>query len=375
MSAAAPGKTLLPRRTVLASAFGAATVIVLTATGCGGIAAGAGTAGNTAGEEVKTVRYQGSPNNVSLPELAQDLGFLGDVTLEWVSNTTSGPQSIQSVATSQTDIGSAFTGAVIKLIEAGAPVQAVISSYGEDDKTFTGYYVLEGSPIRTARDLIGKKIAVNTLGAHHEAVISTFLKNSGLSPEEIKQVQLVVVPPNETEQALRKKQVDAGTLGGVLQDRALAEGGVRALFTDVGVIGGPFDAGQYVIRKDFLAANPETSRKLVTGIAKAIEWERSTPREEVIAKFEEIIAKRGRNESSEALKYWKSVGIASPGGRIKDTDFTRWSEYLTSAGIIDGALDLPKLYTNEFNGLATGTETASGTANPGTSTSNTKGQP
>jgi ABC-type nitrate/sulfonate/bicarbonate transport system substrate-binding protein len=375
MSAAAPGKIVLPRRTVMASALGAASFIVLTATGCGGSAAGASTAGKPAGDEVKTVRYQGSPNNVSLPELAQDLGFLEDITLEWISNTTSGPQSIQSVATSQTDIGGAFTGAVIKLIEAGAPVQAVINYYGEDDKTFTGYYVLEGSPISTARDLIGKKVAVNTLGAHHEAVISTFLKNSGLSPEEIKQVQLVVVPPNETEQALRKKQVDAGTLGGVLQDRALAEGGIRALFTDVGVIGGPFDAGQYVLRKDFLAANPETSRKLVTGIAKAIEWERTTPRETVIAKFEEIIAKRGRNESSEALKYWKSVGVASPGGRIQDKDFTLWSDYLTSAGIIDGALDLPKLYTNEFNGLAAGTGAAAGSASSGATTSNTKGQP
>ncbi len=374
MSAATPGKIVLPRRTVMASAFGAAAAIVLTATGCGGIATGASTAGKPAGEEVKTVRYQGSPNNVSLPELAQDLGFLEDVTLEWVSNTTSGPQSIQSVATSQTDIGGAFTGAVIKLIEAGAPVQAVINYYGEDDKTFTGYYVLEGSPISTARDLIGKKIAVNTLGAHHEAVISTFLKNSGLSPEEIKQVQLVVVPPNETEQALRKKQVDAGTLGGVLQDRALAEGGVRALFTDVGVIGGPFDAGQYVLRKDFLAANPETSRKLVTGIAKAIEWERTTPREEVIAKFEEIIAKRGRNESSEALKYWKSVGVASPGGRIQDKDFTRGA----TTSPRPGSSTAPWTCPSSTRTSSTAWQPAPvrlPAASSGATTSNTKGQP
>jgi ABC-type nitrate/sulfonate/bicarbonate transport system substrate-binding protein len=143
-----------------------------------------------------------------------------------------------------------------------------------------------------------------------------------------------------------------GTLGGVLQDRALAEGGVRALFTDIGVLGGPFDAGQYVLRKDFLAQNPETSRTVVTGIAKAIEWERATPREQVIAKFEEILVRRGRNESPEALRYWKSVGVASTGGRIQDNDFTRWTGYLKSAGIITGDLDTNKLYTNKFNGLA-----------------------
>ena len=82
-------------------------------------------------------------------------------------------------------------------------------------------------------------------------------------------------------------------------------------------------------------------------------WERITPREQVIAKFEEIIAKRGRNESAEALKYWKSVGVASPGGRIQDQDFTRWADYLKSAGIITGDLDTNKLYTNEFNLLGT----------------------
>lgn len=341
------------RAAAVATAVAAATAVSLVMSGCGGPATAQEGGGSSPGaSEVKTVRYQGSPNNVSLLELAEDLGYLGDVKLEWVSNTTSGPQSIQSVATNQTDIGGAFTGAVIKLIEAGAPVQAVINYYGEDAQTFTGYYVEEGSPIRTARDLIGKKVAVNTLGAHHEAVITTHLKNSGLTPDEIKQVQLVVVPPNETEVALRKKQVDVGTLGGVLQDRALAEGGIRALFTDIGVLGGPFDAGQYVLRKDFIAQNPETSRTVVTGVAKAIEWERTTAREEVIAKFEEILAKRGRNESPEALKYWKSVGVASTGGRIQDNDFTRWAGYLKSAGIITGDLDTNKLYTNRFNGLA-----------------------
>ncbi|NUS34868.1 MAG: ABC transporter substrate-binding protein, partial [Pseudarthrobacter sp.] len=65
----------------------------------------------------------------------------------------------------------------------------------------------------------------------------------------------------------------------------------------------------------------------------------------------DIITKRGRNESTETLKYWKSVGVASPGGRIQDTDFTRWTEYLKYAGIISGGLDTGKLYTNEFNKL------------------------
>jgi ABC-type nitrate/sulfonate/bicarbonate transport system substrate-binding protein len=324
-----------------------AVVLSLTMTACGG-AAGAGAGQDSAGE-VKELRYQGSANAVTLPELAEDLGYLGDVKLKWVGNTISGPQDIQSAATGQTDFGGAFAGAVVKLVEAGAPVKAVINYYGADDKTFNGYYVKQDSPIRTARDFIGKKVAVNTLGAHHDAVINAYLRKNGLTEEEIKQVQLVVVPPNDTEEAIRRGQVDIGTLGGVLQDKAIAAGGLRSVFSDYELFG-TFAGGPYVLREDFIAKNPNTTRTFTTGVAKAIEWERNTPREEVVARLTKILNERGRNENPAALQYWKSVGVPAK-GEIKDEDFTRWEKWLKDTGIINDALDPKKLYTNEFNGL------------------------
>ena len=81
-----------------------------------------------AGGETKTLRYQGWAGDVSLPELAADLGYLGDVKLEWVGNTISGPQDIQSAATGQVDFGGAFNGAVVKLKAAGAPIRSVIGA-------------------------------------------------------------------------------------------------------------------------------------------------------------------------------------------------------------------------------------------------------
>src|SRR5947209_11335088 len=105
------------------------------------------------------LRYQGWTDQVTLPELAQDLGyFAGKVKLKWVGNTISGPQDVQSAATGQTDFGGAFAGAVAKLADAGAPIKAVLNYYGSDARTFTGFYVPEKSSIRTAADLIGKKI-------------------------------------------------------------------------------------------------------------------------------------------------------------------------------------------------------------------------
>ncbi|WP_271596868.1 ABC transporter substrate-binding protein [Bradyrhizobium sp. CCBAU 45384] len=76
-----------------------------------------------------------------------------------------------------------------------APIKAVVGYYGSDANTYQGYYVRDNSPIKTARDLIGKKVAVNTLGAHPEFVLREYLARNGLSASEAKQVTLFAVPP------------------------------------------------------------------------------------------------------------------------------------------------------------------------------------
>lgn len=288
------------------------------------------------------------------PELAQDLGYLGPVTLTWVGDTISGPQDIQSAATGQTDFGGAFNGAVVKLVQAGAPITAVIGYYGVDRLTYNGYYVLDGSPIKAPRDLIGKKVAMNTLGAHDEAVLDIYLERNGLSRAEIKKVEPLVVPPITTEQTLRHKQVDVAVLGGIFRDKAAAAGGVHPLFTDHDLLG-DFTAGTYVFRKDFIAKNPDTVRAFTSGVARAIEWSRRTPRAQVLQRFTKIIKARGRNENTGALAYWKSYGVGDRGGVIQDKEITTWIAWLEQAGQIPrGAVKASSIYTNRFNSYATG---------------------
>lgn len=295
------------------------------------------------------IRYQGWAGQVTFPELADDLGYLAPLKLKWVGNTISGPQDIQTVVTGDTDIGGAFYGAVIKLIAAKAPIKAVIGYYGSDDNTWQGYFVREDSPIRNARDLIGKKVSVNTLGAHLEFVLREYLTRGGLTPEEIRQVTLVVVPPVTGEQALRQGQVEVTTLAGVLRDKALERGGIRKLFSDKDLFGN-FTGGPYVLREKFIRDNPNASRKLVEGIAKAIEWARTTPPDEVRTRFEKIIAERRRSEDASAIKYWRSTGVAGQGGVITDNELQVWIDWLVKDGALKpGQLKASNLYTNDLN--------------------------
>ncbi|WP_067814143.1 ABC transporter substrate-binding protein [Nocardia inohanensis] len=324
------------------SAVVAATVSMLL-TACGG-----GDLKESGG--VPVLRYQGWASQVTIPELAEDLGFFdGKVKLDWQGNTISGPQDIQSAATGQVDFGGAFGGAVAKLAQAGAPITAVINYYGSDEKTFTGFYVPEDSPIRTPKDLVGKKIGVNTLGGQSEADVHTALKKNGLDEQQIKQVQLVVLPPPNTEDAVRRGQVDVAALSGQFQQRALANGGLRPVFTDFEQFG-PFNGGQYIFRNDFLAKNAAVVEAFVNGVAKAIEWQKTTPRDQVVAKFTEIIEKRKRaGEDASSVKFWQSVGVPAKNGVITDADFQRWEPWLRDTGAITGTLDVSKLYTNKYN--------------------------
>lgn len=299
--------------------------------------------------EISALRYQGWASRVTFPELAADLGYLAPITLKWVGNTISGPQDIQAAVTGDTDFGGAFHSVIERLVAAGAPIKAIIGTSGTDKDTWPGLYVLSGGAIKGPRDLLGKKIAVNTLGAHDEFMIDVYLQRHGLSPAEIKQVTLVPMPPASAEHVLRLKQVDAAILSDVYRDKAMAVGGLDLLLTDYELFGA-LTTGSYVLTERFIAANPNTTRKFVEASARAIEWARTRPRAAVIARFQDIIKKRGRDEDGSVVTYWKSTGLAERGGLLEDRSFSLYIDWFRDNGdAAVGQLQPKDLYTNEFN--------------------------
>jgi ABC-type nitrate/sulfonate/bicarbonate transport system substrate-binding protein len=304
--------------------------------------------------EVSVLRYQGWASRVTFPELAADLGYLAPISLKWVGNTISGPQDIQAAVTGDTDFGGAFNSAIERLVAAGAPIKAVIGNSGTDKDTWPGLYALSGGAIKGPHDLIGKKIAVNTLGAHDEFMIDVYLQRHGFSPAEIKQVTLVPMPPASAEHVLRLKQVDAAILSDVYRDKAMAAGGLDLLLTDYELFGA-LTTGSYVLTNRFIAANPNTAQKFVKATARAIEWARTQPRAAVIARFQDIIKKRGRDEDVGIVTYWKSTGLAGRGGLLEDRSFSLYIDWFRNNGdAAVGRLQPRALYTNEFNPFRNG---------------------
>ena len=305
------------------------------------------------GFETLKLRYQVMAGQVQPAELAASLGYLAPLELNDVGSTISGPQSVQAVVTGDSDFGGAFNGAVLNLMAGRAPIRALIGYYGVDELRLTSFFTLNGSPIKSARDLIGKKIAVNTLGAHSEFVIKEYMLRGGLTTEDVRQVTLIVLPPVNTELALREGQVDVAALYDIFRDRALERGGLTTLFTDYDLFG-ELTAGTYVLRNDFVRDNQKATRHFIGAVARAIEWARQTPRDEVIARFEKIVAERGTNEDAAVLKYWKSFGVAGKGGGIADREFQIWIDWMIKDGSLKPSqLSREQVYDNGFNPFAT----------------------
>ena len=299
--------------------------------------------------ETLELRYQGAAGGVTYPELAEDLGYFAPIKLKRVGDTISGPQDIQTVVTGDVDFGGAFNGAIINLVAAKAPIVSVITLGFVDEHSFNGFYVLEDSPLKTARDLIGKQVAMNTVGAHSEFMLKEWLLRSGLHKQEIKQVTLLALPPLNAEQSLRQRQVDVTVLGGILRDKALERGGLRRLFTDFELFG-HLASASYVLRRDFARDKPKASRKFVEATARALEWTRTQPRAVVIERLRRIITTRGRGEDPKLLDYWHPSAANLPGGVIAPQDFQIWIDWLVKDGALKpGQVSKPDLFTNEFN--------------------------
>lgn len=295
------------------------------------------------------LRYQGLAGIVLYPELADALGYMAPLKLEWVGNTISGPQDLQATTTGDTDFGEAFNGAIMKLIAAGAPVKAVLAYGGADKLTSGGIFVRKASPLRTPRDLIGKTIGVNTLMAEHECFIEQYLQANGLTDAEIRSIIFVAIPPVVAEQALLHGRVDAVVLSNVFHEVALQNNDLLELTTEYALYGAG-NTDSIILRNSYIEAWPQSARHFTEATARAISWAQTTPPDDVRKFLISLIKNRNRGESTLPARYWRSTSVVTRGGYIRPEDFARFQAWYAWRGDTRTAsLPAGTFYTNAFN--------------------------
>ena len=275
------------------------------------------------------MRYMPSHGGVSAHDLAQELGYFDGtgIVLESAGYASGGPESLMALAGGSIEIGSAATAAVLNSIIGGNDFVAAYPTNGINDQVQSIFYVLEDSPIQSVKDLPGKTVAVNTLGAHLDYTVREALHQNGLPADS---ANLVTVPGPQLEQVLRSGQVDVAAFGywqTTFEGAARQAGGLRAILDDTDVLG-EIAGGFTVLRKDWVEDHPEAAQQFIRKSARALDYAREHPEEtrQIIAR---VLEERGENPG--VAQYFAGFGVR-PGGLPTERDIQFWIDVLVREG-------------------------------------------
>ena len=142
--------------------------------------------------------------------LGQQKGFFKSRNIELTMESGQGGAAIvPGVVSGQFQFGfSNFTSLLIAQTK-NVPIKTVangVASTGEQGKDFGAVMVKADSPIRTAADLVGKKVSVNTLKNIGDTTVRESVRKAGGDP---KNINFVEVPFANAPAALEEGQVDA----------------------------------------------------------------------------------------------------------------------------------------------------------------------
>ncbi|MGW0820147.1 ABC transporter substrate-binding protein [Streptomyces sp. NPDC002845] len=201
------------RRRILGLAV--AVMTVAGAAGCGSSSNDNDDSSASGGSEVTQVKVGIIPIiDVAPLYLGQQQGFFSSrgIELEMVS-AQGGAAIIPGVVSGQFEFGFSNTTSLMLAQTQGVPVKSVVNgaaTTGNTETDVTGVAVKGDSPVKSAKDLVGRKVAVNTLKNIGETTVRESVRQDGGDPSK---VDFVEIPFDQMPAALDGGQVDAAWMG------------------------------------------------------------------------------------------------------------------------------------------------------------------
>jgi aliphatic sulfonates family ABC transporter substrate-binding protein len=204
--------------------------------------------------------------------IARSLGILDEVEkkhnvkIVFRSFSYGAPEN-QAMAAGELQMASAGMGPAI-VAAARLPAKLVAISILEQ----TAILVPKDSPVKSVKDLKGKKVAFPGEGSQQYPLLLKALADAGMKESDI---QLFKTKGSDIPTLLQQKSVDAGITWDPHVSNALAAGHSRVLLKAEKIM--PIKENHYIgngeyAREDFIARRPELVQDLVTANVKAIEF-------------------------------------------------------------------------------------------------------
>ena len=247
----------------------------------------------------------------------------------------SGPPMNDSIAKGETDICLYGDVPTVSAIEEGGTREVVgISAQAADSYAMV---VSNNSPIKTAADLKGKKVATN-LGSTGHNMVDKYLSTAGLT---INDIELVSATPADMSYMVRNGIVDAISVWEPSITRLVDNGDCRILAqgSDCGLEG----INTIVGRKEYCEANPEVVETILKEYKRAADNINDTPDEtwEYVAKY---LGLEVSQVKSMLPKYRFTVDITK-----KDIDSLNDTiNFLTRIGKLDKSYDISEYCNSNY---------------------------
>ena len=247
----------------------------------------------------------------------------------------SGPPMNDSIANGETDICLYGDVPTVSAIEKGCTREVVgISAQAPDSYAMV---VPNNSPIKSAADLKGKKVAT-TLGSTGHNMVDKYLSTAGLT---INDIELVSATPADMPYMVRNGIVDAISVWEPSITRLVDNGDCRILAqgSDCGLEG----INTIVGRKEYCEANPEVVETILKEYKKAADNINDTPDEtwEYVAKY---LGLEVSQVKSMLPKYRFTVDITK-----KDIDSLNDTiNFLTRIGKLDKSYDISEYCNSNY---------------------------
>ncbi|MBJ3775628.1 ABC transporter substrate-binding protein [Acuticoccus mangrovi] len=288
--------------------------------------------------------------------VAKEKGFFDGLNVS-ISRGFGSLPAAQSLAAKQFDYGVVLAMPLILGIAQGLPITAIATV---DYDAMMGVGVLADSPIKSAADLVGKKIGAVPTSAEYP-FFPVYLERSGINPDD---VELVHLDNKVLERALTERQVDAIMgIGSSSMPVMLSKGlDVRWILYSSG---GLQTYGQTIVSNpETIAADPGVTKAVVEGLTEAIAFTMTDPEESTELFFKAVpemaLNQNGKEFARIGLGMWQ-YAIAQPEAidhAIGYGDPTIYTDMIDLVMTYNGTPEMTKpavedVFTNDYVGSQT----------------------